>query len=155
MQSATTLPILMYHHISPAAGSLTTSPQRFESQLRWLAERGYKTVGAEEVDRFLAGEPIPAKSIVLTFDDGYLDNWVYAHPLLAEYGMKALLFVISGWVGHGPARPVAHKGANDVPLTPSHAACKRLIQQGETDQVMVRWSEVEAMRAAGTFEIHS
>jgi len=154
MRTASTLPILMYHHVSPAEGSLTTTPARFAGQLRWLAEHGYRTVGAEEVRQFLSGQPLPDKSIVLTFDDGYLDNWVYAHPVLKEFGMKALLFVITGWVGTGPARASARPGAVSC-RTPSHAECKQLAQRGETDAFMIRWSEAEAMQLAGTFEIHS
>lgn len=153
MRFASSLPVLMYHHVSPSVGSLTTSPRRFASQLSWLARRGYTTVGAHEVAEFLAGRPIPAKSIVLTFDDGYLDNWVYAHPALARYNMKALMFVVSGWLGAGSARPV--DGMSNLPATYTHAECKQLVQAGDTDAVMARWSEVEAMQAAGTFEIHS
>ena len=64
------LPVLMYHHVSPHVGSLTTSPDNFEGQLKWLAWRGYRTLGAQGLADFLDGRPVPAKSVVLTFDDG-------------------------------------------------------------------------------------
>src|SRR5690606_34241856 len=99
-----TLPVLMYHHVSPDNDMITTTPERFESQLAWLAEAGFSTLDAQGLAAFLAGEPMPEKSVVLTFDDGFLDNWVYAHPLLARYGMRAVLFAITGQIGDGPCR---------------------------------------------------
>lgn len=144
----------MYHHVSPHVGSLTTSPHNFEGQLRWLARRGYTTLGAQGLADFLAGRPVPAKSVVLTFDDGYLDNYVYAHPALQRHGMRAMLFAVTGWMGEGEARVHAGAGA-EVPPTFSHAQAKALVAAGNTDAVMARWSELAAMQAAGTFEIHS
>lgn len=153
MKPAASVPVLMYHHVSPAVGSITTSPENFASQLRWLRRAGYRTLNADGLARFLAGEAVPHKSVVLTFDDGYLDNWVHAHPLLAQYGMTALMFVVSSWLQDGPVRACA--GAGRIPATPDHAECKRRIAQGDTDSVIIRWSEAEAMQRAGTFEFHS
>lgn len=154
MAKSKCLPVLMYHHVSPHTGSLTTSPENFAGQLAWLQARGYTTLGAAGVADFLAGRPVPPRSVVLTFDDGYLDNYVYAHPALQRYGMTAILFAITGWVGVGPPRPHAGSGG-EIPPTFSHAESKRRLEAGETDAVMSRWSELELMRKAGTFEIHS
>ncbi|HZX31257.1 MAG TPA: polysaccharide deacetylase family protein, partial [Rhodocyclaceae bacterium] len=104
--------------------------------------------GLDEVERFYRGEPLPAKTCVITFDDGYLDNYVHAFPVLREFGMKAVLFIVTGWLGDGPARQ------GDLE-TPNHNACKQRIAAGDTDSVMLRWSEVEAMAGAGAFEFHS
>ena len=92
--------------------------------------------------------------MLITFDDGYLNNWVHAHPVLARHGMRAVLFIITGWIGDGPVRPHAGQGG-PLPATPDHDACKQLVAAGRADEVMLRWSEIEAMRAAGTFEFHS
>lgn len=153
MKTAKAVPVLMYHHVSPTPGLVTITPENFRAQMRWLAEHGYATIGCADLARFLAGEPLPAKSVLLTFDDGYLDNYVYAHPILAEFGLKAALFLITGSIGEGPARACAGEGA--VPDTPSHGACKEAVQAGRADAVMLRWSEIERMRAAGSFEFHS
>lgn len=148
------LPVLMYHHVSPNPGLVTVSLQVFREHMAWIAAHGYTTVGCDELAAFLAGAPLPKKSVVVTFDDGYLDNWVHAHPVLQEFGQKAVLFLVTGWLGEGPVRPHAGEGGA-VPDCPNHRRCKELIGAGQGDAAMLRWSEVEAMRAAGTFEFHS
>lgn len=75
LNTARAVPVLMYHHVSPAAGAVTVSPVHFADQMAMLAREGYTTLGARAFSEFLAGKPVPAKSVVLTFDDGYLDNW--------------------------------------------------------------------------------
>jgi peptidoglycan/xylan/chitin deacetylase (PgdA/CDA1 family) len=87
MSSARALPILMYHHVSPKPGLVTLSPQNFEAQLAWLAKHHYYAANSEDLAAFLAGQPLPKKSVMLTFDDAYLDNYVVAYPLLKKYGL--------------------------------------------------------------------
>ena len=149
-----TVPVLMYHHVSPSPDMITITPERFESHLAWLAHAGFTTLDAAGFAGFLAGEPVPPKSVLLTFDDGYLDNWVYGHPALAKYGMQAVMFVITGHVHDGPPRAHAGQGGA-LPHTPGHRACEAAIEAGRADDVMVRWSEIHAMRHAGTFDFHS
>src|SRR5471032_1262085 len=147
----------MYHHISTSPGMITVSPDRFAAQMAYLAQAGYRTVGAAQLSAYLAGKPVPAKSVVLTFDDGYLDNWVHAHPVLAEHGFTALGFLVSGWVNSGPARSNAtdSTSARNLPGLLGHSAAKAAIEAGESDRAIMRWSEIDAMRQAGTFEFHS
>jgi len=143
------LPVLMYHHVSPAPGLVTVSPENFRAQMSWLARHGYTGLSAQGLVDFLAGRPVADKSVVITFDDGWRDNWTYAHPVLQEFGLRALLFLVTGWVGEGAAR-------SDVPTTAlDHRACKAAVAEGRHDDAVLRWSEVEAMAAAGTFEAHS
>jgi peptidoglycan/xylan/chitin deacetylase (PgdA/CDA1 family) len=148
MRTAKAVPVFMYHHVSPSPGLVTVSPAIFRQQIAALATAGWRTAGLDELAAFFAGEEIPAKTCVITFDDGYLDNYVYAHPVLREFGMKAVLFIVSGWLSDGVVR------VSDVE-TPSHSVCKAKIASGEADSVVLRWSEVELMSAAGTFEFHS
>jgi peptidoglycan/xylan/chitin deacetylase (PgdA/CDA1 family) len=154
MKAAKAVPVLMYHHVSPNKGLVTVSPAVFDANMRWLAEHGWTTLTTQQFTGFLAGQAVPDKSVLVTFDDGYLDNWVYAHPVLARYQQTATLFTISGWVGDGAPRPHAGLGGA-LPDCPDHNGCKRAINEGRHDQVMLRWSEIEAMQAAGTFEFHS
>lgn len=146
MQSA--LPVLMYHHVSPHPGLVTVSPTTFRDHMEMLARRGWRTLGSADLERFFAGEPLPDKSVVVTFDDGYLDNFVHAHPVLARLGQTALNFVVTGWAGEGAAR-------TGQPDCPDHRECKRRIAAGDADSVILRWSEMAVMQAAGTFEFHS
>lgn len=147
MATARALPVLMYHHVSPNPGLVTVSPQTFRDQIAGLAARGYRSVGCADLAAFLAGRPLPAKSVVITFDDGYLDNYLHAHPVLREFGFTAVLFLITGRLGDGPART-----GGDAP---DHRTCMERIGAGRADDVMLRWSEVEAMAGAGSFEFHS
>ena len=147
MKPASALPILMYHHVSPAPGLVTVSPQTFRDQISGLAKRGYRSASCDDLAAFLGGKPLPAKSVMITFDDGYLDNFVHAHPVLQEFGFKAVLFLITGRIGDGATRPAG--------TTPNHRGCMESIKAGRADDVMLRWSEVGVMSAAGSFEFHS
>ncbi|OZI49117.1 polysaccharide deacetylase family protein [Bordetella genomosp. 5] len=153
--SAPNVPVLMYHHVTPEGGMINATPDVFEAQIASLAAAGYHALSCAEFEAYLDGAPVPPKSVLITFDDGYLDNWVYAHPVLERYGMRAVLFLITGWIGDGPVRPHAGQQGATLPATPDHDASKRLVAAGQADQCMLRWSEIDAMRAAGTFEFHS
>jgi peptidoglycan/xylan/chitin deacetylase (PgdA/CDA1 family) len=146
--------VLMYHHVLPGHSRLSVKTASFERQIAWLARAGYVSLTARQFADYLDGAPVPEKSVLITFDDGYLDNWVYAHPVLQRHGMHAVMFLITGWIGDGPARPHAGQGVALAGM-PDHEACRRLYEQGRHDEVIVRWSEVRAMLEAGTFEVHS
>ncbi|MGV8959279.1 MAG: polysaccharide deacetylase family protein [Stenotrophomonas sp.] len=155
MANARSVPVLMHHHVSPSPGMITVSPENFESQIAWLARTGWTSLTLAQYADFIAGKPVPRKSIVITFDDGYLDNWVYAHPILAKYGMHAVVFVVTGWMGEGPPRAHAGQIGLTLPATPNHRDCEAaILREGRADDVMMRWSEARAMIAAGTFEVH-
>lgn len=154
MKHAKAIPVLMYHHVSTSPGMITVSPAHFAAQMAWLARAGYRTIGGAQLAAWFAGEPLPAKSVMLTFDDGYLDNWVHAHPVLQEHGLTALCFLVTGWPGAGAPRAHAGTGGALPPLL-GHRAGEAAIDHGETDRAILRWSEIDAMRAAGTFEFHS
>jgi peptidoglycan/xylan/chitin deacetylase (PgdA/CDA1 family) len=96
----------MYHYIStPPPGAdryrldLSVPPERFESHLRYLQEQGYTSISLGDLVYHLTrGMPLPPKPIVLTFDDGYADNYTNAFPLLQKYGFRATFFVITDFV---------------------------------------------------------
>ncbi|PKO84464.1 MAG: hypothetical protein CVU17_02365 [Betaproteobacteria bacterium HGW-Betaproteobacteria-11] len=159
MNIARAIPVLMYHHVSPTPGLVTISPENFRAQMAYLAQNGWRTIGSRELEDFFAGKPLPEKSLMLTFDDGWLDNWLHAHPILREFGLKAVLFLITGWIGDGPPRALAVTDDGTAPSCPTrfpaHRVCMEKVRGGQADEVMLRWSEVEAMRAAGSFEFHS
>jgi peptidoglycan/xylan/chitin deacetylase (PgdA/CDA1 family) len=125
MADARTVPVLMHHHVSPSPGMITVSPENFESQIAWLAGNGWTSLTLDQYAGFLAGKPVPRKSIVITFDDGYLDNWVYAHPILQKYGMHAVVFVVTGWMGEGPSGRMRASPAQRCPPRRTTAAAKR------------------------------
>jgi peptidoglycan/xylan/chitin deacetylase (PgdA/CDA1 family) len=98
----------MYHHIDnagPGADALrydlSVSPEAFEKQLRYLRSQGYVSITLNELALHLTmGKPLPAKPIVLTFDDGYKDAYTQAFPLLERYAFAGTFFLISGPIDH-------------------------------------------------------
>lgn len=148
------VPVLMYHHVRPEGGMIAATPEHFEDQLRWLAQHGYQALSTAEFIRHLRQGGAPRRSVLITFDDGYLDNWVYAEPLLRRYGMRATVFVVTGWVGEGPVRPQLGD-QEPLPETPEHRDCERRIEAGRADEAILRWSEIQAMQDKGVIEFHS
>jgi peptidoglycan/xylan/chitin deacetylase (PgdA/CDA1 family) len=100
------VPILMYHHVSvPPPGAdiyrrdLSLTPTQFESHLKYLTDAGYHAITLDDLLYALAqGRELPAKPVILTFDDGYEDNYTNAFPLLQKYDMVGHFFVISDFV---------------------------------------------------------
>jgi peptidoglycan/xylan/chitin deacetylase (PgdA/CDA1 family) len=103
------VPILMYHYVSvpPLAASryrldLSVTPQNFEAQVKYLSDNGYTTIDLEDLYNYLAtGARLPAKPVILTFDDGYRDAYDVVFPVLTRYKMKATFFVVSDFAGSG------------------------------------------------------
>lgn len=97
-----TIPILMYHHVDDKSGSLYVSKTTFAGQMDYLVSKGYNTVTLPDVVESLQGlKTLPPKPLVITFDDGYQDNYLNAYPVLREKNMKATFFIISQLVGGG------------------------------------------------------
>ncbi len=114
---STPVPILMYHAISehPAAATfrLSVRPDMLAAQLALLRRQGFTTLTFTSLGAALRGDGVlPARPIVLTFDDGYADFHREALPVLARYGCTATLFVTTGWVAdageHAAGTPLDH-----------------------------------------------
>ena len=107
LRASAELPILMYHYTGPLPSNpdvlrrdLTVSPALFEGQLQSLVSSGVETVTLDRIFEHLEGrQPLPTKAVALTFDDGYLDNYEVAFPLLKRYGMVGTFFVATGLTG--------------------------------------------------------
>ena len=95
------VPILMYHRIATVPGDRNSLPkEKFEAQLRYLSEHNYTTITPDMLYEHLTlHKALPKKSVLLTFDDGYLDNFTEALPLLQKYNMQAVVFPIANWLG--------------------------------------------------------
>lgn len=92
------VPVLMYHSLlkdTSRTGTYVVTPDQFESDMRWLQDHGYTTVHMADLIAYVQnGTPLPDKPVVITFDDGYYNNYVYAYPILQRLGMKGVLSVI-------------------------------------------------------------
>jgi len=96
-------PILMYHAIGiphEPAGPYVMPAHRFATQMTWLKRMGYLPITLEQ---FLVCQrerrPVPAGSVVITFDDGYTDNYAHAYPVLRQQSIPATIFLVSGHIG--------------------------------------------------------
>jgi peptidoglycan/xylan/chitin deacetylase (PgdA/CDA1 family) len=97
------VPILMYHYLGippPDADKyrldLTVTPANFDAQMEYLAIEGYHPIRLSDLtEHLLNGKPLPSKPIVLTFDDGYADNFENAFPILKNYKFPATFFLIT------------------------------------------------------------
>jgi peptidoglycan/xylan/chitin deacetylase (PgdA/CDA1 family) len=103
------VPVLMYHEIAEPPETydrLAVAPSAFARQLAYLRDEGLRTITAGAlVAALAAGETLPPRVAVLTFDDGYENFYSRALPLLDEYGCTATLFVTSGWVADPAQQP--------------------------------------------------
>lgn len=92
------VPILMYHNIFRSGnthGDYIISEAGFEKDLKFLKDNGYTTVFMQDLINYTKGKgSLPEKPVVLTFDDGYFNNYAYAFPLLQKYNAKAVISII-------------------------------------------------------------
>ena len=95
------VPILMYHRISDIPGDRNSVPPYiFKQQMELLWRAGYKTVSLIQlIDTLNRGFTLPDKSVVITFDDGYVDNITNALPIMTSYDFRGTVFPIANWVG--------------------------------------------------------
>jgi peptidoglycan/xylan/chitin deacetylase (PgdA/CDA1 family) len=95
------LPILMYHRVSGEnTDRLTISAEKLEEQLFYLRDKGYHAISFPELKALAeSGNRIPARTVILTFDDAYQDFYTHAWPLLKKYSFKATVFVPVAYMG--------------------------------------------------------
>lgn len=126
------VPILMYHSVCPQAAEenrLNVTTETFEKQMRFLKEHDYNVISVEELaDLLSAGEKLPPRTLAITFDDGYRDNYLYALPVLKKYGLRASVFIIVDEVGRSSGDKLTDK---------------------------LSWEEIRKMQDSGVFTIGS
>lgn len=102
------LPILLYHYIrvppsrkqDPIGYGLSVAPESFAAQMDWLAAHGYHAITFQDVRSYWRrASQLPAKPVIITFDDGYQDLYAAAFPILASHGFSAVAYIVSGFVG--------------------------------------------------------
>ena len=96
-----TVPVLNYHQVnnSRIISPLTVTNRDFAKQMQYLADNGYHTVTVDElILAWEQGAELPDKPVVITFDDGYVDNYEWAYPILKHYNFKATIFLVSDFM---------------------------------------------------------
>lgn len=128
------LPIIMYHSVlkdKSLAGPYTVTPDTVESDFAYLKARGYTAMFVSELaDAVLTGQALPEKPIVITLDDGYLNNLTYVLPLLEKYDMKAVVSVVG-----------------------SYCECYSREPDPNPAYAYLCWSDIDALTATGRVEI--
>jgi peptidoglycan/xylan/chitin deacetylase (PgdA/CDA1 family) len=102
------VPVIMYHHIESSAGidnaiekGLRVHPDVFDKQMEYLKTNNYTTILSSDLSDYqFKGKPLPEKPIILTFDDGYLNNYEKAFPILKKHEMKGEFAIITGMIGN-------------------------------------------------------
>ena len=92
--------ILNYHKVDNMNISLSVLPDDFDRQMAYLKDNGYHTITPEQLYQHLVnGAELPENPILITFDDGYEDNYQHAYPILKKYGFTGTIFIITDFVG--------------------------------------------------------
>jgi peptidoglycan/xylan/chitin deacetylase (PgdA/CDA1 family) len=133
-KTAICIPILMYHEVKlTKAGKDVIMPYEFETDLKYLKENGYETIVMSDlIDYVYSGKPLPEKPIILTFDDGYLNNYTNVFPLLKKYNMKIVMSIIG-------------KNTDDFTNIPDD----------NIDYSHVTWNQINEMISSGLVEIQN
>lgn len=145
------VPIITYHSIANDSCGwlyrhLSCPVSIFESHLKALRWSNYHSISLQNLYQYMStGNGIPPRSVVLTFDDGYLDNWVYAYPLLKKYGCQGTVFVNPDFVDPAESlRPnledvwYERRSMSDLPTTG-----------------FLSWMEMREMEKSGCIDIQS
>ncbi len=95
-----TVPIFTYHCFGYEDQSLFVTPENFDKQMRYLKNKGYNVISLDEfVEGMKKQKRFKHSTVVITIDDGYKDNFIYAYPILKKYGFPAMIFVASDYIG--------------------------------------------------------
>lgn len=133
-QEGVAVPIIMYHSILPRGQSpYIVTPALLEQDLQYLQRQGRTAVTVADLIAYVdEGIPLPDKPVMLTFDDGYYNNYLYAHPLLKQYGMRGVI---------SPIAAVSEQ-YSDHPDQQDHPRYSH-----------VTWEQLTEMTASGVWEI--
>lgn len=98
------VPVLTYHVLSPSSrSSMTITPEKFESQIKWLKENGYTIIPLKQLVAYLQGKNValPQKPIVITADDGWKSDYTYMYPIAQKYHVPITLFIYPRTISKG------------------------------------------------------
>jgi peptidoglycan/xylan/chitin deacetylase (PgdA/CDA1 family)/GT2 family glycosyltransferase len=164
------LPILMYHRVveegPPALSRYCTAPSKFQAQMRWLRSNGYHSVfSTEAVYRLGRGEGFCGRPVLITFDDGTIDFFETAWPILRDCDFSAEVFVVSDMVGgygtwdaeYGPPSSLMNAGqicalAQQGVRFGSHLATHRAVDSMSSIELLAELTRSRAMIDAWTSE---
>jgi peptidoglycan/xylan/chitin deacetylase (PgdA/CDA1 family) len=139
------IPVLCYHRVLPSLpgaepSAFAVTPEQFESQLVFLLEHGFCSLSLEEFKDMARGRMTPTRpSVLITFDDGYYDNFAIAWPIAQKYGIKINIFALTGLAGKdGP-----------VIIGADTRTVRAQVNRFPELWRMMNWRELRSMQEAG------
>lgn len=143
------VPVWLFHQVNPNSN---TTPKVLEGFFQYVSRQGYKTHTLKEIEALTkANQKLPKKSILLTFDDGYYDNYAIVFPLLKKYNLKAIFFVNTLFIKDSAERPLQSIEKSD---TVNAALISNYFQnQDATSEQYITWEEMREMEASGLVDI--
>jgi len=124
------LRVLMYHKISADGYNdyLTVPAAALEAQFKYLVNENYSPISFSDLVKHVrCGKTLPAKPVLITFDDGYRDNYTVMYPLLKKYGMKANIFLVPSFLEQQGS---AANGEEYLSLHDIQAMDRQLVEYG-------------------------
>ena len=92
--------VLMYHSLNAVGNKLRVPPADFDTEMKWLHDNLYKSLTMDELYGYISSKkPFPEKTVVITFDDGYVDAYDSGFPIIKKYNLHATVFMISSYIG--------------------------------------------------------
>ncbi len=139
----TPVTVLNYHKVDNMNISLSVLPDDFDKQMNYLKSEGYNTITPEQLYQHLVnGTQLPENPIIITFDDGYEDNYQYAYPILKKYGFTGTVFIITSLVGQqnyltwDQIKEMKANGMDFQSHTVSHKSMTELTEQQLRDELV-------------------
>lgn len=133
-----TVPIIMYHSVlktSKEMGKYVITPTEFENDCNYLKSHGYSTITMTELINYVYNDAkLPPKPVIITFDDGNLNNYIYCKPILQKYEMKGVISIIGKY---------------------SESFSKSPPPTNDPRYAHVSWDQIKEMNDSGYFEIQN
>lgn len=142
------VPVLYYHRVgAPDPIHLSIPEDVFDSQMKFLARKSVNVISSSDLYKWIDGQiQIEFPAVCITFDDGFLDNYRFAHKILAKYNFKASVFIGTSFI-----RPEEQPAADEVaPFNEAHS----LARSGDYSNFL-SLTEIQAMIQSGIWEVYS
>jgi peptidoglycan/xylan/chitin deacetylase (PgdA/CDA1 family) len=147
--------VLYYHAVDPdhPGEELYVSPTQLKEQLQLIKSLGYTSLTMDEVNDYIKNnKAIPEKSILITFDDGYTDNYTYAFPILKELDIKATIFVVTSgtdndnyYVSSEQIKEMSDYGIDIESHTVNHVHLNTLSYEKQLEELKNSKSKIESI----------
>jgi len=138
------IPVLTYHHIDTLPNSNSrdyyVSPKMFDEQMKYLSDKNYRSLTPKEFyDQLKTGKNPTHKSVMITFDDGNVDNYKNAYPILLKYGFVGVFYVPSNKRGmtNSQLQEMANHGMIIDPHGKTHMMLSKVTDSGTLYQELV------------------